>query len=114
MHLSVLEDYIAELANHTLEGTSEFQSIDEIVRRLMDILIVEESRIPDFLIDGDHIYDYDSEIDNEYIFVPAAKSDFLKMEEFMKKLIWVAATALVGITCFFYGFFTAPERVVRK
>jgi hypothetical protein len=114
MHLRVLEDYIAELASDSIDGRSEFQSTDEIVRRLMDIIILEESRIPDFLIDGDHIYDYDSEIDNEYIFVPATKSDFLKMEEFMKKLIWVAATALVGITCFFYGFFTAPERVVRK
>ena len=114
MHLRVLEDYIAELASDSIDGRSEFQSTDEIVRRLMDIIILEESRIPDFLIDGDHIYDYDSEIDNEYIFVPATKSDFLKMEEFMKKLIWVAATALVGIACFFYGFFTAPERVVRK
>ena len=114
MHLSVLEDYIAELANHTLEGTSEFESIDEIVRRLMDILIVEESRIPDFVINGDHFYDYDTELDDEDFFVPAIKEDFLRMEKIMKKLIWVMMTTFVGIICFFYGFFSAPERVIRK
>jgi len=114
MHLSALEDYIAELANHSLEGTSEFQSNDEIVRRLMDILIVEESRIPDFIINGDHLYDYDSELDNEDFFVPVIKEDFLPMEEIMKKFIWVMMTTFVGIICFFYGFFSAPERVIRK
>lgn len=114
MHLSVLEDYIAELANHTLEGTSEFESIDEIVRRLMDILIVEESRIPDFVINGDHFYDYDTELDDEDFFVPAIKEDFLRMEKIMKKLIWVMMTTFVGITCFLYGFFTAPQKVIKK
>jgi hypothetical protein len=114
MHLSALEDYIAELANHSLEGTSEFQSNDEIVRRLMDILIVEESRIPDFIINGDHFYDYDTELDNEDFFVPAIKEDFLRMEEIVKKLIWVMMTTFVGITCFLYGFFSAPQKVIKK
>lgn len=114
MHLSTLEDYIAELANDSLEGRNEFQSTDEVVRRLMDILIVEESRIPDFIIDGDHIYDYDLEIDDEYVYVPVIRNDFARMEELMKKLIWAIATTFVGITCFLYGFFTAPEKVVKK
>jgi len=114
MHLRALEDYIAELASDSIDGRSEFQSTDEIVRRLMDIIILEESRIPDFIIDGDHIYDYDSEIDNEYIFVPTTKNDFLRVEEFMKRLIWAMTTVFVGITCFLYGFFTAPEKVVKK
>jgi hypothetical protein len=115
MHLQLLEDYIAELATGRLDEGEEFQQTDEIVRRLMDILIVEESRIPDFIIDGDHIYDYDSESNDMVI---ALHDDFFYVEEIMKKMIWTMVTVVIagftGLIGFLYGFFTAPERVIKR
>lgn len=115
MHLQLLEDYIAELATEALEGGQEFQETDEIVRRLIDILIIEESRIPDFIIDGDHLDDYDLEL---YDFESEERPSRLNPEETMKKTIWTMITVVVagftGLIGFLYGFFTAPEKVYKK
>jgi hypothetical protein len=115
MHLKLLEDYIAELATKGLDGGEDFQETDEIVRRLMDILIVEESRIPDFIIDGDHIYDYDYE---SYHYEGNSNSVTINAEEIMKKTIWTIITVVVagftGLAGFLYGFFTAPEKTHRR
>lgn len=115
MHLQYLEDYIAELATKGLDGGEAFQETDEIVRRLMDILIAEESRIPDFIIDGDHLYDYDIEDDDIF---SAPEEFFPNTEEVMKRAIWTMATVVIagfsGLIGFLYGFFTAPEKVYKR
>lgn len=53
MHLKLLEDYIAELAQWRIDNRHEFVETSDVISRLMDILIEEERRIPDFIIDGD-------------------------------------------------------------
>lgn len=114
MHLRELENYIAELASKTLESNGAFEDTEEIVRRLMDILIIEESRIPDFVIDGDSIYNYDEE--ECYFCIDSTES--VCVEDIMKKTIWTMATIIVagftGLIGFLYGFFTAPEKGYRK
>lgn len=53
MHLKILEDYIAELLKSQIEDRSEFIDRSSVISRLMDIIIEEERRIPDFVVDGD-------------------------------------------------------------
>lgn len=53
MHLRILEDYIADLLKKKIDGGSEFIETSEVISKLMDIIIEEERRIPDFVIDGD-------------------------------------------------------------
>lgn len=53
MHLRILEDYIADLLKQKIDGRSEFIETSEVISKLMDIIIEEERRIPDFVGDGD-------------------------------------------------------------
>ena len=55
MHLQILEDYIAELLEARIENRHEFVETSSVISRLMDIIIEEERRIPDFVIDGDRL-----------------------------------------------------------
>lgn len=55
MHLQILEDYIAELAKLRFENRHEFIETSQVIARLMDIIIEEERRIPDFVVGGDRM-----------------------------------------------------------
>lgn len=61
MHLQILEDYIAELLEARIENRHEFVETSSVISRLMDIIIEEERRIPDFVVDGDRLANDDED-----------------------------------------------------
>jgi len=101
MHLSILEDYISELSLITLDEPHHTSDTSEICNNLWEILIAEEKRIPDFVVDGDQI-----SLDNS---VKIGKVGYKNKEVGeVKKLAWLMATVFIGVVGFLFGFFTAP------
>lgn len=71
----------------------------------MDVLLVQEQMIPDFVIDGD------SRTINIYgdLGEPTTQvSHEIERSMRMKKIVWLGATAIVSGICFLIGFFVAP------
>jgi hypothetical protein len=101
MHLSLLEDYISELSMVTLDDPDYAVYASDVCTTLWEILIIEEKRIPDFIIDGDKIA-----IDNHSQTL-ILKENSEEVGE-MKKLMWLGVTVFVGLFSFLYGFFIAP------
>jgi hypothetical protein len=96
MYLKHLEDYVVELASTSLESTGEFTNTSEVVSRLMEIIVLEESLIPDFVINGDSESDFE-----DMFFGP----DEL---ETMKILALLGVAVITGLVGFLVGFFVAP------
>lgn len=107
MHLKHLEDYVVELASSNLDNTGEFISTSDVVSRLMEIIVIEEQLIPDFIVDGDSIHRFEE----DFFFVDDY-SDNLQGNSTnggkMKLMAWLGGTILVGAICFLIGFFVAP------
>ena len=107
MHLKHLEDYVVELASTTLENTGEFTSTGEVVSRLMEILVLEESLIPDFVVNGDSV----SEFEGSFFGVNEYDANLHRKSadgEKMKTLAWLGIAVITGVVGFLVGFFTAP------
>ena len=107
MYLKHLEDYVVELASTTLENTGEFTSTGEVVSRLMEILVLEESLIPDFVINGNSA----SEFEDLFFGVDEYDANLHKKSadgEKMKILAWLGIAVITGVVGFLIGFFTAP------
>lgn len=105
MHLAILEDYICKLMDQSLDKPHARRRLDVMCGELMDILLLQEQVIPDFVIDGD------SKTINIYGENPKL-SDLLNHQgqrRFkMKKLVWLGLAAAFGGVCFLIGFFVAP------
>lgn len=107
MYLRHLEDYVVELASTTLENTGEFTSTGEVVSRLMEILVLEESLIPDFVVNGDSV----SEFEGSFFGVNEYDANLHKKSaegEKMKVVAWLGVAALTGAVGFIIGFLAAP------
>jgi hypothetical protein len=101
MHLSLLEDYISKLLLETIDDPRGTIETSEVCSTLWEILIMEERLIPDFVIDGDKkSLDKIKEINTI--------QSLHKEVGDMKKLVWLMATAFIGVVAFLFGFFTAP------
>jgi hypothetical protein len=107
MYLKHLEDYVVELASTTLENTGEFTSTGEVVSRLMEILVLEESLIPDFVVNGDSVSEFEDSFFgvNEY---DANLHNKSAEGEKMKTLAWLGIALITGAVGFIIGFLTAP------
>lgn len=101
MHLSLLEDYVSELMLVTLDDPDHTIETAEVCGVLWEILIMEEKLIPDFVVDGDKISLDRAE---EFSKITSPSKEVWEV----KKLIWLMATAFVGVVGFLFGFFTAP------
>ena len=107
MYLKHLEDYVVELASTSLENTGEFTSTGEVVSRLMEIIVMEESLIPDFVINGDS----SSEFEDLFFGVDEYDANLHRKSEDgekMKVLAWLGVAATTGMVGFLIGFFSAP------
>ena len=107
MHLRHLEDYVVELASKNIDSTAEFVSIDDVVSRLMQIIVIEERLIPDFVIDGDTL----SHFEDDFFGIDEYSANLPKNENDggnMKILSWFCGTLVIGAICFLIGFFVAP------
>lgn len=123
MHLKRLENYIVQLGIRRVNSsTSVFIDSDEVIKDLMEILIHEESLIPDFVVDGDtltdpgyyqsvddfDIYDYELENDDDQFFGSDTNENYLRQYgDRMKKLALVLLGVCIGLTGFIVGFFVA-------
>jgi len=107
MYLKHLEDYVVELASTSLESTGEFTNTSEVVSRLMEIIVLEESLIPDFVINGDSESDFE-----DMFFGPDELDDNLRKKsaygEMMKILALLGVAVITGLVGFLVGFFVAP------
>lgn len=107
MYLRHLEDYVVELASTTLENTGEFVSTGEVVSRLMEIIVIEESLVPDFVIDGDSVPEFESlffDVNEHHANIHRKSTNGEKM-----KLLACLIVALVtGAVGFIIGFLVAP------
>lgn len=107
MHLKYLEDYVVELASRNLDNTGEFISTGDVVSRLMEIIVIEERLIPDFVVDGDSLNTFEDDFFNI-----DKDPDSLSVEQIdggaMKLLAWIGSTIIIGAICFLIGFFVAP------
>lgn len=107
MYLKHLEDYVVELASTSLESTGEFTNTGEVVSRLMQIIVLEESLIPDFVINGDSV----SEFEGLFFGVNEYDANLHKKSRdggTMKILAWLGVAAITGLVGFLVGFFVAP------
>jgi len=107
MHLRHLEDYVVELASSNLDNTGEFISTSDVVSRLMEIIVIEEQLIPDFVVDGDSFHKFE----DDYFGINAYSDNLPERNETgdkMKLIAWLGGTILVGGICFLIGFFVAP------
>jgi len=106
MHLKILEDYICDLMEVSMEKPHARCRVDTVCGELMDILIEQERVIPDFVINGDArqvVIDHE-----QYEVVRFTEAITEERSESVKKLIWLTATALISGICFLVGFFVAP------
>ncbi len=106
MHLKILEDYICDLMEISIEKPHARFRIDTVCGELMDVLIEQERLIPDFVMNGDTnqvVIDQ-----NQYEVVRFSQIDEQTGREDMKKLAWLMATAFISGICFLIGFFVAP------
>lgn len=105
MHLAILEDYICDLMDQSLEKPHARRRLDIMCGELMDILLLQEQVIPDFVVDGDsktvNIYG-----ENLKSTVLSGHQEQRRFE--MKKLIWLGVTVAISGVCFLIGFFVAP------
>ena len=135
MHLKILEDYIAELAKARFDNRHEYIESSAVIARLMDIIIEEERRIPDFVVQGDHCEeddfwglwddddfdlppDFEGEdrpIDDpglERVGVTFSLVGIVKdsdsRRQAMRSFKWTMTVILVGLIGFAVGLMTAP------
>lgn len=105
VHLSILEDYICKLMDESLEKPRARRRVDVMCGELMDVLLLQEQLIPDFVVDGDsktiNIYGDSGTSQN-------LGHNWKERSVLMKKIAWLGATALVSGICFLIGFFVAP------
>jgi len=107
MYLKHLEDYVVELASTSLDTRGEFVNTGEVVSRLMDIIVIEEKLMPDIVVDGDNLDDFN----NRYFSINEYAGNISENTingDVMKSLAWLAGTLIVGGICFLVGFFVAP------
>lgn len=100
MYLAVLENYIVSLAMQAVDRPNKVKKVSIIVGELMDVMIQQEMLCPGMIFDGDEI---SKEINRRALLLEEKKES-----QMIKKMTWIFATAVVGLTCFLFGFFTAP------
>lgn len=117
MYLQKLEDYIVELGMMSVDGEGgAFVDVDEVILNLMDILIVEESLIPDFVVSGNSGDGFIEPVDDDEFDMSYFCDDFTYWEENTKKLgdamlkaiSRVSFVLTVALIAYLFGFFTAP------
>lgn len=107
MHLSILEDYVSELSLITLDDPNSRIDVSEVRDALWEIILIEERLIPDFVLDGD-VLSVGLHQSNERANIRSMGDTEPKEDGKVKKLLWMAATTVIGVSCFLFGFFTAP------
>jgi hypothetical protein len=100
MYLVILENYIVSLATQAVDRPNKVKKISIIVGELMDVMIQQEMLCPGMIFDGDEIA---KEIHRRALLL-----DKKKESQMIKRMTWIFATAVVGLACFLFGFFTAP------
>lgn len=124
MHLNILENYICDLMQMSLEKPNTKRRLDLICGELMDVLIQQERVLPDFVIDGDSkmIISYGTFADTGTVNhdkqqQPSSNinqsngiydQQAREKDDSMKKVAWLGTTAIISGICFLIGFFVAP------
>lgn len=122
MHLQRLENYIVELGMLRVEQREGAMiDVDDVISDLMEILIEEESLIPDISVDGDsRSYEFSDvgfvnfEDDSFDTFFGESSDvyndDFKQQEKLLMRVMFLLACGVaIGLVGYLIGFFTAPQ-----
>lgn len=111
MYLQHLENYIVKLGiDRVSNNSSAFLDADVVIGDLMNILLEEESLIPDFVVSGDSPQDPDGYLESyrDFFVDYSDEEQIQEMGDSMKKMMWLMLAASFGLIGFLFGFFTAP------